>query len=88
MEETYMPRVIRATSKPCPICGRTISANKELCLDCFTKHGSLAEYLAKMAPPEPEKKTRKPRAKKEVTVDIAPEAKPARKPRTKKVVVA
>ena len=77
-------------TKPCPICGRTISANKDLCFNCFTEHGSLEAYNAKMAPPEPvaEKKTRKPRVKKEASVEIAPEAKPARKPRTKKVVVA
>lgn len=72
-------------TKPCPICGKTISANKELCFACFTEHGSLAAYEAKQTPAVAEKKPRKPRAKKETTADAAP--KTPRK-RTQKVVVA
>ena len=49
-------------SKRCPICGRIISANKELCFACVTEHGSLAAYqaaeTAKAPAAEPVKKPR------------------------------
>ena len=58
--------------KPCPICSRDISENKELCLACKTTYGSLANFLAAQTPAEvtttiveePTKRVRKPRAKK------------------------
>ncbi len=79
-------------SKPCPICGRTISVNKELCFACFSAHGTLANYeelmtrlseFKKEDEPVPVK-VRKPRAKKEAASTTA--APKTRKPRTTKVV--
>lgn len=59
-------------SKPCPTCGRTISANKTYCLACFLAAQAAATTKAR----KPRAKTttttaRKPRAKKaaEVSVD-------------------
>lgn len=64
-------------SKPCPACGKTISANKDLCFTCMTMYGSLEEFNARKAEAEAAeiaavkpKKPRKPRAKK-VTADTA-----------------
>ena len=60
--------------KPCPICSRNISKNKELCMECKTAHGSLEAYTLKQtaaaeAIPAP-KKARKPRAKKAIPVAV------------------